>query len=869
MKKFIKVSYIVFFIFTFTVNSEEFSKQTAIIERVKELGTFEKPIKYPKGMKKILEKGCNEFFSCEAKKATQKMSLIFNRRAIYFQRHPGAQLYGMAMFELFYQQRLKEEQKKIEKFINSWPDKKKYKYSIISLMKLNEARKKMRSALGMNLNIGVEKAMENFWLMGDFLEQSEIKKRNIEEVITKRIELLTKYKVAVNTLHSEIRIKMREEFYEKIAKKRWKFGDRGLDNKFQDFVKDTNNIKKEFSSLPVSNLHKPKIIDQAVREIETSINYIVQSFDKKDIETVSMILSFVDKSISDIAKIVPQSNYNDMSNIDISTLGDDAFNKMKKITVNIQLKKNNDLTTLVQNMAKIHTKEFNPFSTTRNLKNIGIETLSFENISKTIKVSSSVERDLNIEKVHLLDKKINFTQKYMSSLGYSETEIKKEVEAIKLLDIESINGQVNWIVKYMKIAGASDKEIQKEINDWTAINTNNLREEAYLVALHMKANGISSKEIQKKVEIINAVEVKRETDELLVKIEDEIKEKHDTTNFSSNISDNEVLIFAQASKNKFLDSDFESETNELLFNQFFPEKKVVQSKSLTGDINKKYKKIRTPLTIISVIISPNPYNIYQLTRRIKEHVDDEKARVLSVLTFATTTGEDELGGGDYVDPKIFKRTEKIIMNLPKKSIESQYLAKKLSYSIILITTEAEKYDIPEDKDEKICPEKKCPKIYITKASPKSKNELQPVENILNQTTASGKNDVVEKMERMIKDKNITAEAVADFINIASLDIIDQTQIAEIASQATEAVRKMDMSTITNNPDIAIIMNAMSDSEIYKLIESATLSTQEVNEYIKDGTNAPILACGSSDCDMEDFKGQCRIDCEAADDKGAN
>jgi hypothetical protein len=330
-----------------------------------------------------------------------------------------------------------------------------------------------------------------------------------------------------------------------------------------------------------------------------------------------------------------------------------------------------------------------------------------------------------------------------------------------------------------------------------------------------------------------------------------------------------VLIFAQASKNKFLDSDFESETNELLFNQFFPEKKVVQSKSLTGDINKKYKKIRTPLTIISVIISPNPYNIYQLTRRIKEHVDDEKARVLSVLTFATTTGEDELGGGDYVDPKIFKRTEKIIMNLPKKSIESQYLAKKLSYSIILITTEAEKYDIPEDKDEKICPEKKCPKIYIAKASPKSKNELQPVENILNQTTASGKNDVVEKMERMIKDKNITAEAVADFINIASLDIIDQTQIAEIASQATEAVRQMDMSTITNNPDIAIIMNAMSDSEIYKLIESATLSTQEVNEYIKDGTNAPILACGSSDCDMEDFKGQCRIDCEAADDKGAN
>jgi len=228
-----------------------------------------------------------------------------------------------------------------------------------------------------------------------------------------------------------------------------------------------------------------------------------------------------------------------------------------------------------------------------------------------------------------------------------------------------------------------------------------------------------------------------------------------------------------------------------------------------------------------------------------------------------------LGGGDYVDPKIFKRTEKIIMSLPKKSIESQYLAKKLSYSIVLITIEAEKYDIPEqpeDKDVIICPEEKCPKIST---AAKSKNELKPVEGVLKQATSSGRIDIVEKMEQMVKDKNITAEAVAEFITLASLDMIDQAQIAEIASQATDAVRQMDLSTITNNPDIAKIMNAMSDPEIYKLIESATLSTQEVKEYIKDGENAPILPCGSSDCDMEDYYGRCRINCEAADDKGAN
>jgi len=878
---------ILFFVHSFAVNSKEFKEPITIVEHVKELGTFEKPPIYPKSMEKMFVPAC-KVFSCRAKKATQKMAEIFNRKSAYFERHPGAQLHGMAMFELFYQKRLKEDQKKIEKFINSLSDKKKYKYSIISLMKLNVARKKMRSALGMDLNMRTEEAMESFWLMGDFLEQSEIKKRNIDEGIAKRIELLTKYKEVVNTLRSEIRIKKREEFYEKIAKKRWKFGDKNLDDKFKDFVEDTNDIKKEFNSLSVNNLHETKIIDESVREIETAIKFVDQSFDRKDIEGASMTLSFVDQSISDIVKLAPQSNYNDMSNIDISTLGDDAFVKLAKITGNIQSKKNKDLTTLVQGMAKIHKKGLNPFQIVRNLKNLGVETLSFENISKAIKVSSSVETNLNladfdkvdllptkfttgIKQIHFFYEQINFIKKYMSGLGYSETEIKKEVDAIKLVKIDSINRQDKWIVKYMKIGGASDEEIQKEINGWKTININNLREEAYLVALHMKANGISSEKIQKKVEIINAVEVRREADELLIKIEDEIKKKHETTNFSSKISDKEVLIFAQASKNKLLDSDFETETNELLFNQFFPEKKAEQAKSLAESVTEKYKKIRTPLTIISVIISPNPYNIFQLTMRIKEHVDVGRVRVLSVATY-TTTGEDELGGGDYVDPKIFERTAKIIMNLPKKSIESQYLAKKLSYSIVLITIEAEKYDIPEqpeDKDVIICPEEKCPKIYIAKAPPKSKNELKPVEGVLKQATSSGRIDIVEKMEQMVKDKNITAEAVAEFITLASLDMIDQAQIAEIASQATDAVRQMDLSTITNNPDIAKIMNAMSDPEIYKLIESATLSTQEVKEYIKDGENAPILPCGSSDCDMEDYYGRCRINCEAADDKGAN
>ena len=81
-----------------------------VINRVKDLGTFTKPSSYPDGMHKIFGKGC-KIFSCQSKMAMQAMGKIFNRTPIYFERHPGAQLHGMAMFELFYQQRLKENQK--------------------------------------------------------------------------------------------------------------------------------------------------------------------------------------------------------------------------------------------------------------------------------------------------------------------------------------------------------------------------------------------------------------------------------------------------------------------------------------------------------------------------------------------------------------------------------------------------------------------------------------------------------------------------------------------------------------------------------------------------------------------------------------
>ena len=148
------------------------------------------------------------------------MGIIFKRTSKYNARHPGSQIHGMALFEIFYLQQLKKKQIRIEKFLAGWPDKRKYSKDVVAIIKLNKSREKMRKALGMDLNTSTEDAIETFWLMGDFLEQGEIKKQKVDKDIKQRKVLLAKYKNTINKFSSALKKKKDEEFYKKITDKK-------------------------------------------------------------------------------------------------------------------------------------------------------------------------------------------------------------------------------------------------------------------------------------------------------------------------------------------------------------------------------------------------------------------------------------------------------------------------------------------------------------------------------------------------------------------------------------------------------------------------------------------------------------------------
>jgi len=191
-----------------------------ILEQVKLLGKFEEPKNYPSGFKEMfLKKGCKTW-NCLSKKTSIEMSKIFKRSEEYNLKNPGNQIRGMALYEIFYLNTLKKNEKKINKFLENWPKKTKSSKNVIRMIKLNKSREKMRSALGMDLNTSVEDAIEVYWLMSEFLDLGITKEKEISKDLKLRKKYLTEYKQIVSKFSSEFKKNKDQYLYDAIKKKR-------------------------------------------------------------------------------------------------------------------------------------------------------------------------------------------------------------------------------------------------------------------------------------------------------------------------------------------------------------------------------------------------------------------------------------------------------------------------------------------------------------------------------------------------------------------------------------------------------------------------------------------------------------------------
>tara|TARA_B100000029_G_C17342865_1_gene875958 strand:- start:17 stop:889 length:873 start_codon:yes stop_codon:yes gene_type:complete len=205
----------------FIKKDKDKNKEEITLEKIEELGEIIKFDKsyYPEGMlKKFI--GCGKGMKCVGQKAGSYMWGNFGKSPSWGQRYPGKMIKSMAMYEVFYASRLYSTRKAIKRFKED--DYKKALFSkkkendedtIRSLFGMNNGRKNMREALGMDMDTPAKEAIQKFWLLGEFLEMGVPTDNNItvNKDIKDRQEKLDVYKATISTLKKKLEERAEEK----------------------------------------------------------------------------------------------------------------------------------------------------------------------------------------------------------------------------------------------------------------------------------------------------------------------------------------------------------------------------------------------------------------------------------------------------------------------------------------------------------------------------------------------------------------------------------------------------------------------------------------------------------------------------------
>jgi len=200
-------------------------KEKITLKKVEELGQIIKfdDTYFPDAMIKKFGPGCNNSFKCRGGKAGQFLGKTFSRSKAYGQKNPGKMIKAMAMFEVFYAQKLWYARRSIDRYKENNYKKglssSKQKFDekeIRSLFGINKGRKAMREALGMNLETPTKEAIKKFWLLGEFLDLGTgVKNKKLAKDLKERQELLEAYRAEIGSLKKKLQNDLDEEENEK------------------------------------------------------------------------------------------------------------------------------------------------------------------------------------------------------------------------------------------------------------------------------------------------------------------------------------------------------------------------------------------------------------------------------------------------------------------------------------------------------------------------------------------------------------------------------------------------------------------------------------------------------------------------------
>jgi len=186
------------------------------------------------------------------------------------------------------------------------------------------------------------------------------------------------------------------------------------EKEYKKFIKETNKIRKQLDKIPTETSDELTVIDEAIKELDQAFDFANENFKENKIEITKITLDYIDKSLADISKLAPKEFSNDLSVVDMKSLPKENFQEIMETSKQMKIIKNEKITSLVENMTIVEKEGLNLFQVSKNLNELGVNTLNFEDIAKVVSENSSLKEDV-----------LNASKK-----GISEEDYTKQLETI-------------------------------------------------------------------------------------------------------------------------------------------------------------------------------------------------------------------------------------------------------------------------------------------------------------------------------------------------------------------------------------------------------------------------------------------------------
>ncbi len=294
--------------------SEKEIKLGVFLDDLNDIGSFEKIDFSPIGMFPETATG----FHKKQTIANKKFIKIFISQKGLMEKYTDRVILGMAYFEYFYMQQLKENKKSLEVFQAKYPNvNAATKRNVKKLYGLNKAKKSMREALGLSLNDSPEVAIKRYYTLYKLLNQAEVKTIKISKEDKKSIKIHNKISKNISKLKSLIEDKKNVRLNKKKFNKEYNKTFKSLS---KDLKKNKNN--KDYELLTSFLIEIEKLRDNNLDALLSG--YKISEFVLQNIKK--------DK--------IPKKFEQDLSNANFDDFQQEELEILGKITKSTKLNKN-------------------------------------------------------------------------------------------------------------------------------------------------------------------------------------------------------------------------------------------------------------------------------------------------------------------------------------------------------------------------------------------------------------------------------------------------------------------------------------------------------------------------------------------------